>query len=62
MFRLRLGIILIIVSWLPIAQVGIVIAHDHNKLWLAGKIAVQEAKEEGWRQSPKRLWHLFWNN
>jgi hypothetical protein len=28
-------------------------------VWLAGKIAIEEAKQAGWKQAPKRLWHLF---
>jgi hypothetical protein len=32
MRRLRLGIILIIISWLPFAQVALYIAHSNNKL------------------------------
>jgi hypothetical protein len=85
--RLRLGIILIIISWLPIAQVFLAIAHGQHKLstnheseifrlvvWiiqtiigligllLAGKIAIQEAKKEGWKQTPNRIWRLFWSS
>jgi hypothetical protein len=29
-------------------------------LWLAGKIAIAEAKKDGWKHTPKSLWHLFW--
>lgn len=32
MARLRVGILLIIVSWLPVAQVTLVVAHDHHHL------------------------------
>jgi hypothetical protein len=86
MSRLRLGIALFVISWLPIAQVVLVVAHEHQKLtsghassvfrlgvwtvqffiglvgiWLAGKIVIQEAKREGLRQTPQRLWQLFWH-
>ncbi len=84
LFRLRAGIVLIAVSWLPVAQVVLVIAHDNGKLtsdhasetfrlavwgvqfligfvglWLAGSVAIQAAKQSGWRAAPKKLWHLF---
>jgi hypothetical protein len=86
MKRLRLGILLFVVSWLPIAQILLWIAHNHNKLtsehssqifriciwtfqliigvigvWLAGKIVIKEAKGEGWKKAPRRLWKLFWH-
>lgn len=32
MFRLRLGIVLVALSWFPFAQIGIWIAHNHNML------------------------------
>jgi hypothetical protein len=32
MTRLRIGILLIILSWLPIAQTAIIIAHDNHHL------------------------------
>ncbi len=32
LFRLRAGIVLIAVSWLPVAQVVLIIAHDNGKL------------------------------
>jgi hypothetical protein len=85
-FRLRLGIFLFILSWLPIAQIILAIAHDHGKwtsdhasqvcrlivwtiqfiigligVWLAGQVAIKAAKQDGWRHSPKKLWHLFWS-
>jgi hypothetical protein len=85
-FRLRLGIILFILSWVPFAQIGLAIAHDHGKLtsdhssqifrltvwtvqffigligvWLAGKVAINAAKQDGWRHTPKKLWRLFWS-
>jgi hypothetical protein len=85
MNRLRVGILLFVVSWLPIAQVALIIAHNNDQLtdehassvfrlsvwtiqfiigligiWLAGRIALGEAREEGWKRTPKRLWHLFW--
>jgi hypothetical protein len=84
MKRLRLGILLIIVSWLPIAQVGIWVAHNNGRLisgdasnefrlaiwgvqimigfvglWLAGKVAVESAKHDGWKNTPSNLWRLF---
>ena len=27
---------------------------------LVGKLAVEEAKRAGWRQTPRHLWRLFW--
>lgn len=84
--RLRLGIILILLSWFPFAQIVIYIAHSNGNLtsdknaqlvrliiwliqiavgligvWLAGPIAIQTAKQAGWRQTPKKLWLLFRN-
>jgi len=84
--RLRLGIILFIVSWLPIAQIALAIAHNNGQLtsdkdsqtfrltvwtiqfligligiWFAGQVAINAAKQDGWRQTPKRLWRLFWS-
>jgi hypothetical protein len=29
-------------------------------LWLAGKVAVQAAREDGWRHLGANLWRLFW--
>jgi len=37
MFRLRLGIILIILSWLPFAQVLLLIAHNNGQLTTEGE-------------------------
>ena len=83
--RLRLGILLIILSWFPFAQILISVLRDHGHLtsdssatnlrlvvWgiqivvglvgvlLAGKVAISEAKREGWRRTPRHLWRLFW--
>jgi hypothetical protein len=30
-------------------------------VWLAGQVAIKAAKQDGWRHSPKKLWHLFWS-
>ncbi len=85
MKRLRLGIILVVISWLPFAQVGLYIAHNNNQLtstdasnefratvWgiqvligligvgLAGRVALDQAKKEGWKRTPAMLWKLFW--
>lgn len=85
MKRFRVGIALIIISWLPVAQLLLYIAHANNKLtseqssndfrmiiwgiqicigligvWLAGKVAVDHAKKNGWRHTPKNLWKLMW--
>ena len=82
--RLRVGILLIVLSWFPFAQILIYIAHNNGKLtsesssntfrlvvWgiqvvvglvgvaLVGKLAVEEAKKTGWRNTPRRLWELF---
>jgi phosphotransferase system glucose/maltose/N-acetylglucosamine-specific IIC component len=87
MLRLRIGILLIIISWLPIAQLILIIAHNHQQLtstqasndlrlivwgiqiiigfiglWLAGKVAVTAAKQDGWKQTPKHLWQLLRRN
>jgi hypothetical protein len=84
--RLRLGILLIIVSWLPIAQLLIYIAHNNNKLmdpdsanifrltvwgiqiliglvglWMMGPAVMANAKQAGWKATPKRLWQLLWH-
>ena len=84
MARLRIGILLIILSWLPVAQVVLSVAHSNGKLtgghasdvfrlsvwtvqiiigfvglWLAGKVAISSAKEEGWRKAPSNMWNLF---
>ena len=86
MKRLRLGIILIVVSWLPIAQIVLYIAHNNGNLttekassttrliiwgvqiiiglvglWLVGKLAMKVAKKDGWKQTPKHIWDLFWH-
>ena len=83
--RLRLGILLIVLSWFPFAQIVIGVAQDNGRLtgdnsalvvrlvtWgvqivvglvgllLVGRLAVAEAKRAGWRRTPRRLWHLFW--
>lgn len=75
-----MGIALIVVSWLPVAQVALAIMHDNGKLtsdhasqtfrlvvwgvqfmigfvglWLAGSVAIQTAKQSGWRAAPKWL-------
>lgn len=85
MKRLRTGIILILISWVPIAQIGLAIAHNHNLImgdqasqefrvtvWgiqifiglvgvgLAGRVAIDEAKQEGWKHTPSAIWKLFW--
>lgn len=85
MKRLRVGIMLVLVSWLPLAQLGIYIAHRHNLLtssdaskefratvWLvqvvigligvglSGRVALDQAKKEGWKRTPALLWQLFW--
>jgi len=82
--RLRFGVSLIIISWLPIAQLILFVAHNNGQLtsdkqsstvrlivwtiqilvgligvWLVGKLAVAEAKQKGWKQTPKVLWHIF---
>ncbi|HSX46126.1 MAG TPA: hypothetical protein VLG27_03960 [Candidatus Saccharimonadia bacterium] len=87
MAKLRVGIILILVSWLPIAQVALVIAHDHHHLtsqhasdtfrliiwgiqiligfvglWLAGRVAIKTAKQDGWKHTPANIWKLFWKS
>jgi hypothetical protein len=84
MFRLRLGVLLFVVSWLPIAQLILAIAHNHNLLlsdddsrtlrlivwtiqfaiglvgvWLAGKVVIAQARQEGWRKAPGNLYRLF---
>lgn len=86
MLKLRLGIILIILSWFPFAQIFLYIAHNNDKLtsqdasnifrlcvwgiqivigfvglWLVGQLAIRTAKQGGWKQTPKRLWLLFWH-
>ncbi len=75
---------LIILSWLPFAQLLIFIAHNNNQLtdpasaqkfrlaiwgvqiiigliglWFVGEVAVKAAKEEGWKRTPHKIWHLF---
>ena len=84
MVRLRVGIVLILLSWFPFAQICIAVARDHGKLtsdesarvfrlvvwgiqivvglvglWLAGRVAIAEAKQTGVRGTPRRLWQLF---
>lgn len=84
MKRLRAGILLVLISWLPIAQLSLYIAHNNGKLasdqasdsfratvWgiqiivgligvgLAGRVALDEAKKEGWKRTPALLWKLF---
>jgi hypothetical protein len=46
MVRVRLGIILIVLSWLPFAQLFIHIAHSHNKL--ASSAATDEFRLVVW--------------
>jgi hypothetical protein len=85
MARLRVGVLLIVVSWLPIAQAvismsqhygdltnesssgevrliiwGIQFAIGFVGLWLAGKVAWESAKSDGWRRVPGNVWRLFW--
>ncbi len=85
MKRLRAGILLVLISWLPIAQLLLYVAHNNSKLtssqasdkfrtvvWgiqiiigligvgLAGRVALDEAKKEGWKRTPALLWKLFW--
>ena len=85
LIRLRLGILLIILSWFPFAQLLISIAQGQGHLtsdnsasvvrlviWgvqiviglvgllLVGKLTVEEAKQAGWRRTPRHLWRLFW--
>lgn len=82
--RLRLGILLVVLSWLPFAQVVIWVGEDAGWLdggsqadrvrigiwtvqvvvgligvWLAGKVAVETAKRDGWRHTPRHLVRLF---
>lgn len=77
---------MIVLSWLPFAQVMVLIAHSNGKLttesaassfrlivwgiqiligfvglWLVGSLAVKEAKQAGWKHTPKRIWQLFWH-
>lgn len=86
MKKLRLGIILVILSWMPFAQVMIHVGHNQGYftteqqetnfrlivwsiqvvvgligVWLAGRVAIKEAKRSGLRQTPANLWHLFWH-
>jgi hypothetical protein len=86
MRRLQLGIVLIILSWLPFAQALLYIAHSNQNLtneqasnefrlvvwgiqiiigfiglWLAGKVAIQEARKDGWKHTGGHLWNLFWH-
>jgi hypothetical protein len=85
LLRLRLGILLIVLSWFPFAQILIWVLQEHGRLtsdgsaasfrlfvWgiqiviglvgvvLVGKLTFAEAKETGWRRTPKHLWRLFW--
>jgi type IV secretory pathway VirB3-like protein len=60
MSRLRLGIALFVISWLPIAQVVLVVAHEHQKLTSSHASNVFRLGE-GLRQTPQRLWQLFWH-
>lgn len=85
MKRLRAGIILVVLSWLPFAQLGIYLAQNNGMLtssqsadkfratvWgiqvlvgligvgLAGRVALDAAKKEGWKRTPALLWKLFW--
>ena len=84
MRKVRLGILLIVLSWLPVAQVVLYIAHNQGDLksrdasqelrlliwglqfvigfvglWLVGKLAMESARNDGWKQVPKNLWKLF---
>ena len=84
MKRVRLGVALIILSWLPFAQVFLWVAHSNGHLmgtdasdkfrlviwgiqivigliglWLVGQLAVQAAKQDGWRKTPGNIWQLF---
>lgn len=86
MQKVRAGIVLIVLSWLPVAQAGLAYAHSNNKLtsqhqsqmfrlavwgvqiiigfiglWLVGEVAVQTAKQEGWRKAPGNIYRLFRN-
>ena len=85
LLRLRLGILLIVLSWFPFAQILIWLLRNHGHLtsdsaasslrlviwgiqiviglvgvFLAGEVALKEARQAGWRRTPRHLWRLFW--
>lgn len=69
--RLRLGLALWLVSWLPVAQLvgarqaarlaiwGVQIAIGLVGIALAGSTFVASVKSVGWRRAPGVLWHAF---
>ncbi|HVN12101.1 MAG TPA: hypothetical protein VMT69_08400 [Kineosporiaceae bacterium] len=84
MTRLRFGVLLVVLSWVPIAQAVISISQHYGYLttgnsadlvrlsiwgiqvlvgfvglWLAGSVAVESARADGWRRVPGTVWRLF---
>jgi hypothetical protein len=69
--RIRVGVGLILVSWLPIAWLvsasadlraviwGIQIAIGLVGVAIAGRETIRIAKSRGWRNSPRAVWDLL---
>lgn len=69
--RIRFGIGLILVSWLPIAWLVSASAELRAVIWgvqivigligvaIAGRETVRVAKSSGWRNSPRVVWSLL---
>ena len=69
--RIRVGVVLILVSWLPIAWLISATAELRAAIWgvqivigligvaIAGRETIQIAKSTGWRNSPRAVWGLL---
>jgi hypothetical protein len=69
--RVRVGVLLIVVSWLPIAWLVSASAELRAAIWgvqiligligvaIAGRETIRIAKSTGWRNSPRAVWRLL---
>ena len=69
--RIRVGVVLIVVSWLPIAWLVSASAELRAAIWgvqivigligvaIAGRETIRIAKSTGWRNSPRAVWGLL---
>jgi hypothetical protein len=69
--RIRVGVVLILVSWLPIAWLISASSELRAVIWgvqivigligvaIAGRETIRIAKSKGWRNSPRAVWALL---
>ena len=69
--RIRIGVLLILASWLPIAWLLSATGELRAVIWgiqivvgligvaIAGRETIQIAKSTGWRNSPRAVWRLL---